>query len=48
MTDSGRKACRRPRAPPSTLAPGIQASLPWWACVLEGTTSLNVRCLMTG
>ena len=32
-TDSGRNACRRPRAPPSTFAAGSRASCPTDPCV---------------
>jgi hypothetical protein len=43
-TESGRKACRRPRAAPSTLAHGSHASCPTRG-LDDGTARPNVRCL---
>ena len=45
-TELGRKACRRPRGPPSTFADG--SGLSSWACAAVGAPGpRNVRCLMT-
>ena len=44
-TESGRNACRRPRAAPSTFAHGSRACSP--LCLPVGATAgPNVRCLM--
>lgn len=42
-TDSGRNARLRPRAAPSTLAHGMNASCPTWG-LDAGTAPPNVRC----
>ncbi len=44
-TESGRNACRRPRAAPSTFAHGSHACSPTWGAV-GGAAGPKVRCLM--